>query len=330
MLDHTDIICQYESMNRLDFTKRTLIVKMLTEGNSMRAASRIAGVSINTVTKLLCDLGEACNWYQDKHLRNLPCTELQMDEIWSFVGCRDKNKATAKGKHPGDVWTWKAFCPNTKLVAGWMVGDRSADTASDFCGDLSGRFSGHLQITSDGLPSYRWAVALHFEDADFAQLVKMYGKDSEGKEVCIGAKKVPIQGNPDNAKISTSLVERSNLTLRMSSRRFTRLTNGHSKKIENHTLALGLHFFVYNFCRKHTTIKTTPAVKAGITDKVWTIQDLLDMFDAYQSQAHPVQRPKHYKPRRTTPKSYEPTPKDQIPLPWYLNPESKNPNGNSN
>lgn len=308
-------------MNRLESTKRSLIVKMITEGNSMRAASRIAAVSINTVTKLVCELGEACNWYQDKHLRNLPCSELQMDEIWSFVGCREKNKKTAKGEHPGDVWTWKAFCPHTKLVAGWMVGDRSSNTAFDFCADLSTRFAGHLQITSDGHPAYRWAVGANFNDVDFAQLVKIYGQDSEGKEVCIGAKKVPVIGMPDLDKVSTSLVERSNLTLRMSSRRFTRLTNGHSKKIENHVLALGLHFFVYNFCRKHQTIKTTPAVAAGVADKIWTIEDLLAMFDAYQADAHPIQRPKRYKPRRQTPKAFEPTPKDQIATPWYLNPE---------
>ena len=317
-------------MNRLDSAKRILIVKMITEGNSMRAASRIAGVSINTVAKLVCELGEACNWYQDKHLRNLPCSELQMDEIWSFVGCRETNKKHAVGDHPGDVWTWKAFCPNTKLVAGWMVGDRSGETAFDFCHDLASRFSGHLQISTDGLHAYRWAVGANFNDVDFAQLVKIYGKDKDGKDVCIGAKKVKVSGNPDFDKISTSLVERSNLTLRMSSRRFTRLTNGHSKKIENHVLALGLHFFVYNFCRKHLSIKTTPAVAAGVTDRIWSVQDLLDMFDAYQAVNHPIQRPKNYKPRRTTPKSYEPTPKDEIPTPWYLDPNGTPPEQNSN
>ncbi len=309
-------------MNRLDSAKRILIVKMITEGNSMRAASRVAGVSINTVTKLVCELGEAGNWYQDKHLRNLPCKELQLDEIWSFVGCKEANKRTAKGAHPGDVWTWKALCPHTKLVAGWAVGDRGADTAYDFCSDLAGRFAGHLQITSDGHAPYRFAVGANFEDVDFAQLVKIYGKDGQGKDVCVGARKVPVIGTPDLSRVSTSLVERSNLTLRMSSRRFTRLTNGHSKKIENHVLALGLHFFVYNFCRKHLTIKTTPAVAAGITDKIWTVQDLLDMFDAYQAEFHAPERPMHYSPRRTTPKSYEPTPKDEIPEPWYLNPNS--------
>ena len=190
-------------MNRLDSQKRVLIVKMLTEGNSMRAASRIAGVSINTVTKLLCELGEACNWYQDKHLRNLPCRELQMDEIWSFVGCRDKNKKNAKGNHPGNVWTWKALCPDTKLIAGWMVGDRSMSTAFDFCADLSGRFSGHLQITSDGHRPYLEAVDTAFgDDVDYAMLVKLYGSEPQGEKryspaKCIGAKRKAVTGNPD-------------------------------------------------------------------------------------------------------------------------------------
>jgi IS1 family transposase len=309
-------------MNRLNSATRILIVKMLTEGNSMRAASRMTGVSINTVTKLLCDLGEACNWYQDKHLRNLPCSELQMDEIWSFVGCKEGNKKTSQGEHPGDVWTWKALCPHTKLIAGWMVGDRGAGTAYEFCADLSDRFTGQLQITSDGHQAYRWAVGANFKGVDFAQLVKIYGKTKEGKEVCIGAKKVPVLGSPDLDRVSTSLVERSNLTLRMSSRRFTRSTNGHSKKVENHVLALGLHFFVYNFCRKHLTIKTAPAVAAGVTDHIWTIQDLLDMFDLYQAEFHPVERPKNYKPRRQTPKAFEPVaPK----TPWYLDPNGQPP-----
>ena len=156
-------------------------------------------------------------------------------------------------------------------------------------------------------------------------MVKIYGKDKDGKEICIGAKKTPVFSNPYMDRISTSLVERSNLTLRMACRRFTRLTNGHSKKIENHVLALALHFFVYNFCRKHSTIKTAPAVTAGVTDKIWTTNDLLDMVDAYQAQAHPVQRPKHYKPRAMTPKAFEPTPKDQIPTPWYLKPNGEPP-----
>ena len=263
-------------MNRLNSDKRVLIIKLVTEGGSMRAASRIAGVSINTVTKLVCEAGEACSDYQDRYLRNLPCTELQLDEIHSFVGCREKNKKNALTSHPGDVWTWTALCLQTKLIPGWMVGDRGAVTGFHFCRDLGQRFNGRLQITSDGHPAYRFAVAGGFGHCDFAQLVKIYGEDAEGNETVTRIEKKINSGNPDPDKISTSLVERSNLTLRMCSRRFPRRTNAFSKKLSNHASALGLHFFVYNFCRKHLTIKTAPAVEAGVADKIWTVEDLIE------------------------------------------------------
>ena len=305
-------------MNKLDDTKRALMVRALCEGNSLRAVARMGGMSFNTVVKLLIDLGEACEWYQDKHLVNLPCTELQMDEIWSFVGCKEKNKAEAINEHPGDVWTWTALCPNTKLIAGWLVGDRDANAAMAFCHDVGKRFSGHIQVTTDGHNAYRFAVRTAFQDADYAQLVKIYGKDENGMAIVIGAKKKRRFGNPDMDKVSTSLVERQNLTMRMSMRRFTRLTNGHSKKIENHCHAVALHFMYYNFCRKHQSIKTTPAVAAGVAEKPWTVEDLLAMFDAFRAERYPVMRPKKYKPRRNVPKTFEPTPKDQISEPWYL------------
>ena len=317
-------------MNKLDDTKRAMMVRALCEGNSLRAVARMGGMSFNTVVKLLVDLGEACEWYQDKHLVNLSCTEVQMDEIWSFVGCKEKNKEEAINDHPGDVWTWTALCPNTKLIVGWLVGDRDADAANEFCCDVGKRFSGHIQVTTDGHAPYRFAVGLGFKDADFAQLVKIYGKDKNGHEVCVGAKKKRRFGNPDMTKVSTSLVERQNLTMRMSMRRFTRLTNGHSKKIENHCHAVALHFMHYNFCRKHITLKTTPAVAAGVAQAPWSIKDLLAMFDAYRAEFHPVLRPKKYQPRRTTPKSFTPTPKDQIPTPWYLNPNGEEPKEISN
>lgn len=315
-------------MNRLEDTKRSMIVHAVCEGNSLRAASRMTGVSLNTVTKLICDLGEACSWYQDKNLVSLPCTELQLDEAWAFVGCKEKSKATAKGQHPGDVWTWVGMCPNTKLVAGWFVGDRGAESAVEFCRDLGKRFSGHIQVTSDGHAPYRFAVGLGFENASFAQLVKVYGQNEDGEEIVIRADKEPRFGNPDMDKVSTSLIERQNLTLRMSLRRYARRTNAHSKKIENHCLAVAVHFFYYNFCRKHLSLKTSPAVAAGVAQKVWTVADLLAMFDAYQAENHPVERPAKYKPRKKK-KVYEPTPKDQIPVPWYLNPEGEEPK-NSN
>ncbi|MEY2486835.1 MAG: hypothetical protein QOH39_2483 [Verrucomicrobiota bacterium] len=308
-------------MNRLDTAKRVLIIRMISEGNSMRAASRIAGVSINTVTKLVCEVGEACAAYQDRKLRNLKCTELQLDEIHSFVGCREKNKKNAITSHVGDVWTWTALCPQTKLIPAWFVGDRSAMTAMEFCLDLGRRFKGRVQVTSDGLPAYRFAVQAGFGDVDFAQLVKIYGQNDDGEEIVIRTEKKVISGNPDMDKVSTSLVERSNLTLRMCSRRFTRLTNGFSKKLSNHTNALGLHFFMYNFCRKHLTTKTTPALAAGVTDKVWAVQDVIDMVDEYWNEKRPIQRPKFYR-KRMTPKWYPP----QTPeTPWYLDPNGKKP-----
>ncbi len=301
-------------MNRLIRSKRTLVIKMVSEGTSMRTASRVVGASINTVTKLVCEVGEACAAYQDKNLRNLPCTELQMDEVHSFVCCREKSKKSAVNGHPGDVWTWTALCPQTKLIPAWFVRDRSAGTAFEFCHDLGKRFSGRLQITSDGLPAYRFAVTSGFGECDFAQLVKIYGKDADGKEIVTRTEKKVICGSPDIDKISTSLVERSNLTLRMCSRRFTRLTNAFSKKLSNHANALGLHFFIYNFCRKHGTTKTTPALAAGVADKLWSIEDVIEMVDGYWNAKRPVQRPRFYK-KQTTPKSYPPqTPK----TPWYL------------
>lgn len=304
-------------MNKLDTAKRAIVVKAVCEGNSLRAASRMTGVAYNTVCKLIQDLGEACNWYQDRNLRDLPCTELQLDEAWSFVGCKEENKKNAKGEHPGDVWTWIGMDPNTKLVAGWYIGDRSAESAVEFCCDLAPRFSGHIQVTSDGHAAYRFAVGLAFKDADFAQLVKIYGKDEKGNEIVTRCDKVPRFGNPDPDRISTSLIERQNLTLRMSLRRYGRRTNAHSKRIENHCKAAALHFFFYNFCRKHQSLKTSPAVAAGVTAKLWTVDDLLEMFDTYQAVNHAPVRPKHYKPRKQ-PKVIEPTPKDQIPIPWYL------------
>lgn len=308
-------------MNQLPVAKRALIIRMISEGGSMRTASRIAEVSINTVTKLVCEVGEACADYQDRNLQNLKCAELQLDEIHSFVGCREKNKQNAITGHPGDVWTWTALCPQTKLIPGWLVGDRSARTAMEFCTDLGRRFKGRLQITSDGNPAYRFAVQAGFGECDFAQLIKIYGQDEDGNEIVTRTEKSVISGNPDIDKVSTSLVERSNLTLPMCSRRFTRLTNGFSKKLTNHAHALGLHFFIYNFCRKHLTTKTTPAVSAGVSDKVWTIEEVIEMCDEYWTKTRPVRRPRFYQ-KRMLPKTYPPqTPK----TPWYLDPDGKRP-----
>lgn len=301
------------------------------EGNSILATSRITGAAKNTIVDLLAKAGEACAAYQNKTLRNLPCKVLQLDEIWSFVGCKEKNKETAIDAHPGDVWTWTAIDAETKLIPAWRVGDRSSRTAYDFCDDLSRRFSGELQITSDGHPAYKMAVGGTFDldRTHFAQLVKIYGQDSEGNEVVVSTKKVPVFGTPDIELVSTSYVERSNLTIRMGNRRFTRLTNAFSKKLENHCHMLAVTFMNYNFCRKHTTIKTAPAVAAGVTDHVWTLVEVVEMMDRYFEAKFNAECEAAFRlrltPERTKPKTYTPTPKDEIPVPWYLNPDGEIP-----
>lgn len=323
-------------MKKLTTEKRAAILRCLIEGNSILSTSRITGAAKASIIKFLAQAGEACAAYQSKTLRNLDSRVLQLDEVWSFVGCREKNKAEAVMPHPGDVWTWTAIDAETKLIPAFRVGDRSARTANDFCADLATRFSGELQITSDGHPAYRAAVGTHFENAHFAQLIKIYGQDDEGKDVCIGSRKEPVFGNPDMALVSTSYVERANLGIRMGNRRFTRLTNAFSKKLENHVHMLAIGFMHHNFSRKHQTLGTSPAVAAGVADHVWTMKEIVEMMDAYfeeqdaaqferafAEQAHTV---RNWTPRRSTPKSYTPTPKDQIPVPWYLDPNGKEPN----
>lgn len=271
-------------MEKLATTKRAAILRCLIEGNSILSTSRITGAAKNTIVGVLVETGEACDRYQNDHMVNLPCKVLQLDEVWSFVGCKENNKKFAKGEHPGDTWIWTALCADTKLIPSWQVGDRSALTAYGFCQDLAKRFSGHLQITSDGHSAYRWAVGAHFPGADFAQLVKLYGRDKNGLEVCIGARKVPVRGTPDMRLVSTSYVERSNLMIRMTNRRFTRLTNGFSKKLENHGHMLAVQMMSYNFVQRHSTLKTSPAVAAGVADHRWTMEEIIEMTDSYTAE----------------------------------------------
>lgn len=271
-------------MNKLPTEKRAQILGLLVEGNSLRAASRLSGASINTVTKLLVDVGRACAEYQDRHLRNLNCKRIQCDEIWSFCYAKQKNvPADLKGKRGfGDVWTWTALCQDTKLIVSWMVGDRDAQTALDFIDDLGRRLAHRIQLTTDGHRAYIGAVDKVFGiGVDYAMLVKLYGApEGQAQErryspaTCSGAIKGTVVGNPDEAYISTSHVERQNLTMRMSMRRFTRLTNGFSKKIENHEHAVALHFMYYNFGRIHKTLRVTPAMEAGISDHVWSLEEI--------------------------------------------------------
>ena len=279
------------SMNRLSTEKRAQVLSMLVEGNSVRATSRMSGVAINTVQKLILDIGEAAAAYQDEHLRDLPCKTVEADEIWSFVYSKAKNvPEDRKGEFGvGDVWTWTALCADTKLICSWYVGGRSFEDAHAFMQGLKPRLRDRIQLTTDGHQAYVAAVGLTFKgDIDWAQIQKTYRSDPSGERrysppVCTGIKTRILKGDPDPSRISTSYVERQNLTMRMSMRRFTRLTNGFSKKVDNHMAAIALHFLHYNFARPHTTLANpyprTPAMAAGIADHVWTMQEIAALLD---------------------------------------------------
>jgi IS1 family transposase len=274
-------------MNQLSNDKRAQIVAALVEGNSIRSTVRMTGASKNTIAKLLIELGAACSEYLDKALVNLPCKRIQCDEIWSFVGCKEKNVTIAKLErdgHVGDVWTWVAMDADTKLICSWMVGERNGATAFQFMQDLAGRLTNRVQLTTDGFKSYLNAVEGVFgADIDYAMLIKIYGDTTEGQKryspaECTGTKRETITGSPDKKHISTSYIERQNLTMRMSIRRFTRLTNAFSKKLENHIASIAIHYMYYNFCRIHQTLRVTPAMAAGVTDRLWSIQDLIALL----------------------------------------------------
>lgn len=278
-------------MNKLDLETRSRVLTLLVEGNSLRATARIADVTYNTVCKLFADAGRVSADYQDKTLRNLSCKRLQLDEIWCFVYAKQANVAKAKSApdNSGDCWTWCAIDADTKLVPSWRVGDRSADTAHEFVDDLASRLRHRVQITTDGYKAYLDAIDNAFGlDVDYARLVKIYGPEERGPHkrysppVCIGAQKHRIVGKPDRDHVSTSFVERQNLTMRMSIRRFTRLTNAFSKKMENHALAVALHYFNYNFCRQHKSLRVTPAMAAGVTDRVMDMGDLAALIAAQE------------------------------------------------
>lgn len=253
----------------------------------MRSISRITGVSINTVTKLLVDAGMACAAFHDATVRNVPAVRVQCDEIWSFAYAKNKNVKFAKAapEAAGDVWTWTALDADSKLIVSWHVGDRSQHTGISFMADLKARLANRVQLTTDGHKAYLKAVAEVDFDADYAMLNKIFATDYAGPgryspPKCIGAVKEAIMGNPDPQHVSTSFVERQNLTMRMSMRRFTRLTNAFSKKFENHCHALALYFFFYNFCRVHKTLGATPAMASGLVDHVMKMEDAVALIDA--------------------------------------------------
>lgn len=276
------------SMNRLSVERRAQILSMLVEGNSLRATSRMAGCSINTVSKLLADVGAACSEFQDRTLRDLPCKVIECDEIWSFCYAKAKN---VPEEHKdefgyGDVWTWVALCADTKLAVTWLVGERRTEDGLAFMADLKRRTPKRIQLSTDGHQAYRGSVPYVFDEIDWAQLHKEYRSQNiapgrYSPPVCTGTKVKVRMGAPDLSKVSTSYVERQNLTMRMGMRRFTRLTNGFSKKIENHIAAVAIHFMHYNFARPHKTLANpyprTPAMAAGIADHVWTPAEIVGL-----------------------------------------------------
>jgi IS1 family transposase len=293
-------------MNRLSPEKRAAVVAALVEGNSIRSTVRMTGVAKNTVTKLLVDLGTACSVYQDRVMRDLPCKRVQVDELWCFCYAKQKNVPVEKRGEQGygDVWTWVAIDADTKLVPTYRIGGRDLIDAHSFIADLAQRLASRVQLTTDGNYAYLNAVRQAFGDEiDYAVLVKVYGSDANPKKpearyspsVCIEAVPKPVIGAPDPDHISTSHVERLNLTMRMSMRRYTRLTNAFSKKIENLAAAVSLHFMHYNFCRLHKTLGTTPAVAAGLTDHVWTLRELIGLLE--EAERVPVKRGRYAKTR---------------------------------
>ena len=285
------------SMNRLSPAKRRAVIASLVEGNSIRSTVRMTDVAKNTVTKLLVDMGTVCSIHMDRAMRDLSCERIQCDEIWAFVYAKRKNvpaekRVEAERGEVGDVWTWVAMDSATKLVPTFHIGPRDLPTATTFMRDLAGRLRNRVQLTTDGHHSYLLAVDGAFGgDVDYAQLVKLYGSTADQRRperryspsVCLGAESIPVNGDPNPDHISTSHIERLNLTMRMSMRRYTRLTNAFSKKVENLSAAVALHFMHYYFCRVHTTLGTTPAVAAGVADHVWSLDELVNLLTAAEN-----------------------------------------------
>lgn len=291
MLDTKHKSSDIRGMNKLPLKTRVQILSMLCEGSSMRSISRVCDVSINTVSKLLVDAGKFCADLHDREVRNVKASKVQCDEIWSFTAAKQKNVPNMKKavEGAGDTWTWTALDSDSKLIISWLVGGRDSEYALAFMDDVKDRLANRVQLTTDGHKAYLNAVEEAFgADIDYAMLVKQYG-EPEGRAgpqerryspaVCTGARKTKIEGNPDPAFVSTSHVERANLTMRMANRRFTRLTNAFSKKFENHVHMVAIYTVWYNFIKMHKTLRMTPAMAAGVTDKLWSMDDLVAMMD---------------------------------------------------
>lgn len=276
-------------MNKLSNEERARILSLLCEGNSIRAVTRLLNVGKNTVTRLMLDAGMACAAYHDEYVRHLKSKRIQCDEIWSFVAAKQKNVAAMRSnvQGAGDIWTWTALDADSKLIVSYFVGDRSSQSAIALMDDLRRRVANRVQLTTDGHKAYLEAVEGAFgADVDYAMLNKIYGASPESAKgryspaQCIGETKDRVEGNPDPAHVSTSFVERSNLTIRMQNRRFTRLTNAFSKKAENHAYSVALFVMFYNFCRIHKTLRVTPAMEAGVTDRLWSVDDIVALVEA--------------------------------------------------
>ena len=284
-------------MKRLTMEQKTRVVAALVEGNSVRSTVRLTGVAKNTVLKLVLDLAEGCAAYHNRHVRNLKVRRLQCDEIWQFVGAKAKNTTPEKKEIGwGDVWTWTAIDADTKLCVSYLVGGRDLGWAKEFMRDCASRVRNRVQITTDAHKAYLEAVEDAFgADIDYAQLQKVYGAAAENHTryspaQCIGCEMKTVSGNPDPKHVSTSFVERQNLSMRMSIRRFTRLTNGFSKKIENHAAAVAIWFMYYNFCRVHTTLRVTPAMEAGLSDHVWSIEEMCNLLPVKTSSTTAIDK----------------------------------------
>ena len=279
-------------INQLDTKSRAQVIRCIVEGNSIRSTERITGVTKRAITRLIVELGEVCHEYQNDELRDLDSRRLQLDEVWSFIYAKQKNVARAKAapEHAGDTWTWTALDADSKLIVSWLIGGRDSGTATEFVQDLAGRLANRVQLTSDGNRLYLSAVEDAFgADIDYAMLVKHYGDAPEGQRryspaVCTGATKMRVTGDPDEDHISTSYVERHNLTIRMAVRRYARLTNAFSKKLSNHVAAFSLFVMYYNFGRTHQSLRVTPAMEAKVSGHVWSIEEIVGLLEAKEAE----------------------------------------------